>query len=172
MLHHSCDTANKPTDIKQTLLTTAHAKQQSAQCRPIISTRMWANAQCDGRPAEYRWRPLFNTAKFSWCPLPEWRAVILPRHASRWNLLGCPKLPKRSQPLLGRSLPYCGDIWRTYCCLTSFFPRLSIHALVAKIQSDKVVRWCPDVNFLCRFCVLYFQRATCSTLQTCILNSH
>jgi len=25
---------------------------------------MWANAQCDGRPAEYRWRPLFNAAKF------------------------------------------------------------------------------------------------------------
>ena len=26
---------------------------------------MWANAQRDGRPAEYRWRPLFNAAKFS-----------------------------------------------------------------------------------------------------------
>ena len=25
---------------------------------------MWANAQRDGRPAEYRWRPLFNAAKF------------------------------------------------------------------------------------------------------------
>ena len=25
---------------------------------------MWANAQRDGRPAEYRWRPLFNGAKF------------------------------------------------------------------------------------------------------------
>ena len=23
---------------------------------------MWANAQRDGRPAEYRWRPLFNVA--------------------------------------------------------------------------------------------------------------
>ena len=27
-------------------------------------TRMWANAQRDGRPAEYSWRPLFNAAKF------------------------------------------------------------------------------------------------------------
>ena len=27
-------------------------------------TRMWANAQRDGRLAEYRWRPLFNAAKF------------------------------------------------------------------------------------------------------------
>jgi len=29
-----------------------------------IETRMWANAQRDGRPAEHRWRPLFNAAKF------------------------------------------------------------------------------------------------------------
>jgi len=25
---------------------------------------MWANAQRDGRPAEHRWRSLFNAAKF------------------------------------------------------------------------------------------------------------
>jgi len=25
---------------------------------------MWANAQHDGCPVEYRWRPLFNAAKF------------------------------------------------------------------------------------------------------------
>jgi len=29
-----------------------------------IKLEMWANAQPDGRPAEYRWRPLFNAAKF------------------------------------------------------------------------------------------------------------
>jgi len=27
-------------------------------------TRIWANAQRDGRPAEYRWCPLLNAAKF------------------------------------------------------------------------------------------------------------
>jgi len=27
------------------------------------TTRMWANAQPDGRPAEHRWRPVFNAAK-------------------------------------------------------------------------------------------------------------
>jgi len=32
-------------------------------------TRMWANAQPDGRPAEHKWRPLFNAAKFGCCPL-------------------------------------------------------------------------------------------------------
>ena len=30
---------------------------------------MSANAQRDGRPAEYRWRRLFNAAKFGWRPL-------------------------------------------------------------------------------------------------------
>ena len=30
----------------------------------LILIRMWANAQRDGRLAEYRWRPLLNAAKF------------------------------------------------------------------------------------------------------------
>jgi len=32
-------------------------------------TRMWANAQRDGRLAEYRWSPLFNATKFGRRPL-------------------------------------------------------------------------------------------------------
>jgi len=83
---------------------------------------MWASAQRDGRPAEYRWRPVFNAAKFGWHPLQECRAVTQSRHKTRWNYLGCPKLTKLSQPLVGRSSPYRGDMWRRYCCSTSFFP--------------------------------------------------
>ena len=88
----------------------------------ISNTRMWANAQRAGRPAEHRWRPPFNAAMFGWCPLLECRAVTLPRCKSRWNLQGCPKLANRSQPLVGRSSPYCEDIWGRHYCLTSFFP--------------------------------------------------
>jgi len=33
-------------------------------CAKNNQTRMWANVQRDGRPAEHRWRPLFNAAKF------------------------------------------------------------------------------------------------------------
>ena len=115
--------------------------QSSAEClwEYIIRLRnklkqleMWANAHRDGRPAEYRWRPLFNAAKFGWRPLLDCCVVKLPRRETRLNLQGCPKLPDRSQPLLGRNSPYCEDIWRRYCCFTSFF-RLSIGALVAKI---------------------------------------
>jgi len=36
----------------------------STQKHRINKLEMWANAQRDGRPAEYRWRPLFNAAKF------------------------------------------------------------------------------------------------------------
>jgi len=113
---------------------------------------------------------LLNTAKFGWRPLRQCRAVPLPRHETHWNVQGCPKLLNRSQPLVGRSSPYYEYIWRRYCCLTSFFFRLSIPVSVAKIQPNKVVRWCPDGNFLRHFCTLYLQRAACSTFQTCILN--
>jgi len=81
---------------------------------------MWANAQRGGRPAEYRWRPLFNAAKFGWRPLLECRAVMVPRRETRWNVLGCPKLTNRSQPLVGWSSPYCETLGR-HCCFTSFF---------------------------------------------------
>jgi len=58
----------------------------------IFNTRMRANAQRDGRPAEYRWRALFNAAKFGWRPLLQCRAVTLQRRESRRNLQGWPKL--------------------------------------------------------------------------------
>ena len=114
----------------------------------VITTRMWANAQRDGRPAEYTWRPLFNATKFGWRPLLECRAVTLPRSDSHWNLQGCPKLANRSQPLVGRSSPYYEDMWRRYRSLTSFF-WLSIHASTAKIQPNKLVRCCQNGDFLC-----------------------
>jgi len=39
---------------------------------------MWPNAQRDGRPAEYRWRPVLNAAKFGFRPLLDCRAVTMP----------------------------------------------------------------------------------------------
>ena len=149
---------------------------------------MWANAKRNCRPVKYSWRPLFNAAKFGWRPLLDCRAVTLPRRETRWNLMGCPKLANRSQPLVGRSSPYYDDMWRRHCCLTSFFPIVdaylrcedasgqgffSCHYLLLVfifrwIKIIKVVWWCRGGDF----CVLYFQRAACSTFQTCILNSH
>jgi len=43
---------------------TAEIRRGKKLERKKKETRMWVNAQRDGRPAEYRWRPLFNAAKF------------------------------------------------------------------------------------------------------------
>jgi len=61
-----------------------------------------------------------HSAKFGWPPVSDVAAVTKARHETRWNLLGCPKLPNWSQPLVDLSSPYCGDVWRKYCCLTIF----------------------------------------------------
>jgi len=40
-------------------------RSECSSVKEILSElEMWANAQRDGRPAEHRWRPLFNAAKF------------------------------------------------------------------------------------------------------------
>jgi len=82
---------------------------------------MWANAQRDGRPAYYRWRPLLNAAVWltPTTSVPYSNAAKTP---NRWNLQGCPKLANRSQPLVSRSSPYYEAMCRRYRCLTSFFP--------------------------------------------------
>ena len=65
------------------------------------------------------------------------------------KVAGCPKLPKRSQPLVGRSSPYCGDM-RRYCCLTSFFPIVDTYFSCEDIarQSCWMV---PRLRFLASF---------------------
>jgi len=91
---------------------------------------MWANAQRDGRRAEYRWRPLFNAANFGWRPLVECRAVTLPRRETHWNLQVWLKLANRSQPVVCRSSPYYEDMWRRYCCLVfnNFLANVSLRS--------------------------------------------
>jgi len=123
-IHHYLNTENITTDTKKhycQLGSVQHKLKYHDTTMNLAVTRMWANAQRDGRPVEHRWRPLFNAANFSWRPLLECRAVTLPRRKTSWNLQGYPKLTKRSQPLVGQSSPYYGDMWRRYCCLTSFF---------------------------------------------------
>ena len=131
---------------------------------------MWANAQHDGRPAEYRWHPLFNAAKFGWRPLLQCRSVTLPRRKAVEICWGAPN----SRTDLSRQWADVHHITRT-CgggigAEQVFFP-LSIYASVAKIQPNKVVRWCRDGDFFASW-ISIFQRAVCSTFQTCILNLH
>ena len=114
---------------------------------------MWANAHRDGRPAKYRWRPLFNAAEFGWRPVLECHAVTLPRRETHWNYLGCPKLTKRSQPLVGRSSPYCENMRRRYCCLKRFFPIVDTCLScedIARRSCAMVPRWQFLTTFLRR----------------------
>ena len=76
-------------------------RQQKLECGPMPNVMV---------ALPNRWRPLFNAAKFGWRPLLECRAVTLPRRETSWNLQGCPKLTKWSQPLAGWSSPYCEDM--------------------------------------------------------------
>ena len=90
---------------------------------------MWASAQRDGRPAEYRWRPLFNAAV--------WLSARVPcsNAAKTRNPLKLPEVPQTNEMIsavVGRSSPYCGGHVGEILLLNQFF-RLSIHALVAKI---------------------------------------
>jgi len=87
----------------------------------VRQTRMWANAQCDGRPAEYRWRPLFNAAVW----LTPNTGVPCNNAAKARKPLKLAGVPQTNGPISADSRPsspYCGDIWRIYCCVTVFFP--------------------------------------------------
>jgi len=84
---------------------------------------------------------------------------------------GCHELSNCSQPLVGQRLPYCEDMWRRYCSLTSFFLIVNT-CLSCEDTARQTVRWCRNGDFLAIFCILYFQRAACSTFQMRILNSH
>ena len=70
-----CEQSESERYIQHCQQISAKRKQNENGVKPIVVTgsnlvviysitRMWANAQPDGRPAEHRWRPLFNAAKF------------------------------------------------------------------------------------------------------------
>jgi len=92
---------------------------------------MWANAQRDGRPAEYWWRPLFNAAVW----LTPTTRVPYSNAAKTRNPLKLPGMPQTNETIPAASGPkfiiLCGHV-EEILLLNKFF-RLSIHALVAKI---------------------------------------
>ena len=83
---------------------------------------MWANAQRDGRPAEYRWRPLFNAAVWL-TPTTRVPCSNAVKMRNPLKFAGVPQTHQHgSQPLVSQSSPYCEGMLGRYCCLTSFFP--------------------------------------------------
>ena len=98
---------------------------------------MWANAQRDGRHAKYRWRPLFYAAVW----LTPTTRVPCSKAAKTRNSLkfagGAPNFRTDCSRLWAKLTILSGHMEEVL--LFNFF-RLSIHALVVKIQPNKVVR--------------------------------
>ena len=93
---------------------------------------MWANAQRDGRPAEYRWRPLFNATVW----LTPTTRVPCSNAAKTRNRLKLPGVPQTNKTISAASVPKFAILWghgAEILLLNKFFFRLSIHALIAKI---------------------------------------
>jgi len=114
-----------------------------------MKLEMWANAQRDGRHAKNRWCPLFNAAVWL---MPTTRVPCSNPAKTRnpLKLLGVPQTNETSRPLVGRSSPYYGDMWRRYCCLTSFFPIVNTCLScedIARQSCAMVPRW----RFFCDF---------------------
>jgi len=64
-----------------------------ADVKDYSTLEMWANAQRDGRSAEYRWRPLFNAANFGWRPLLECSNAVKTRNPLKFA--GVPQTRQR-----------------------------------------------------------------------------
>ena len=86
---------------------------------------MWANAQRDGRPAEYRWRPLFNAAVW----LTPTTRVQCSNAAKTRNQLKFGGVPQTNETISAVSAPkftiLCGHL-EDILLLTNFFPIVDI----------------------------------------------
>ena len=82
---------------------------------------MWANAQRDGRPAEYRWRPLFNAAVW----LTPTTRVPCSNAAKTRNPLKLPGVPQTNEMISAASGPKFTILWGhvgEILLLNKFFP--------------------------------------------------
>ena len=68
---------------------------------------MWANAQRDGHPAEYRWRPLFNAAVW----LTPTTRVLCSNAAKTRNPLNLAGVPQTNERISAASGPKFTILW-------------------------------------------------------------
>ena len=68
----------------------------------IVILEMWALAQRDGRPTEYRWRPLLNAAKFGLMPTTR---MSCSNAAKMRNTLKFAGVPQTRQQISAASRP-------------------------------------------------------------------
>ena len=151
-----------------------HQQQVCMQVCPSVPLQkkhqleMWANAQRNGHPAEYRWRPLFNAAVW----LTPTTRVPCSNAAKTGNPLKLPGVPQTNETISAASGLKFTILWghvEEILLLNKFFVDTCRSCEdIAQQSCAMVPRW----RFLATFWVLHLQRAACSTFQTCILNSH
>ena len=93
---------------------------------------MWANAQRDGRPAEYSCRTLFNAAVW----LAPTARMPCSNEAKMRNPLKFAWVPQTTEPISAASGPKFTIVWGhvgEILLSNKFFFRLSICAVLAKI---------------------------------------
>jgi len=151
-----------------------HTQNYDSQDRTSIAascgknTRMWADAQCDGHLAKYRWRPLFNAAVWL---MPTTR-VLCSNAAKTRNQLKLAAVPQTNEQISatsGRSSPYYDDMWRRYCCLTRFLPTVNTCLScedIARQRCPMVHRWRIFGNFLRLFSASHVQHVSDLLLNT------
>ena len=98
---------------------------------------MWANAQRDGRPAEYSWRPVLNAAKFGSRPLLDCRAVTLGKtcNGGRKMNFAPGKIPLRSDSRRKRIYSLPAQVRAKHCEKFGWLP-LSDVAAVTKPKRE------------------------------------
>ena len=86
---------------------------------------MWANAHRDGRPVEYRWRPLFNAAVWL-TPTTKVPCSNAAKTRNPFQFAGVPQTPEPISAVSGPKFTILREHVGIYCCLTSFFPFVDI----------------------------------------------
>jgi len=112
---------------------------------------MWANAQRDGRPAKYRWRPLLNAAVW----LMSTTRVQCSNAPKTRNPLKLPRVPQTNETISAASGPKFTILWRhveEILLLNKFFFPIVDTCLsckdIARQSCGIVARWRFLVTFL------------------------
>ena len=103
----------------------SHVRHNDQCWSKYLLLEMWANAQRNGRPAEYRWRPMFNAAV--------WLCSNAAKTLNPLKLAGVPQNNETISAASGLKLAILWGHVEEILLLNKFFFRLLIRALVAKM---------------------------------------
>ena len=112
---------------------------------------MWANAQRDGRPAEYRWRPLFNAA----VSLTPTTSVPCTNAVKTRNRLKLPGVPQTNETISAASGPKFTILWGHHAeeilLLNKFFSDYPYTCLSCEDIARRSCAMVPRWRFLATF---------------------